>query len=115
MAKSSGNWLNPTPISNRFSSLQQEDDLANQSTPGKEATPKPPPFISPISLPSFHYFNSLIKSSQSFMKSKPWHKIRLKSNLKLLTLTALSQKPSLIEIRLFIHTNVKKNVYIELC
>jgi hypothetical protein len=42
MAKSSGNWLNPTPISNRFSS-QQEDDLVNQSSPGREDTPKPPP------------------------------------------------------------------------
>jgi hypothetical protein len=43
MAKSNENCLNPTPISNRFSSLQQEDDLVNQSTPGKEDTPKPPP------------------------------------------------------------------------
>jgi hypothetical protein len=30
MAKSNGNWLNPTPISNRFSSLQQEDDIVTQ-------------------------------------------------------------------------------------
>jgi hypothetical protein len=43
MAKSNGNWLNPIPISNRFSPLQEEDDLVNQSTPGKEDTPKPPP------------------------------------------------------------------------
>jgi hypothetical protein len=88
MAKCNGNWLNPTPISNRFSSLQQEDDLVNQQTPGKEATPKPPPIYitSVTSIP--HYFNYLIKSSQSFMKSKPWHKTRLKSNLNLLTLTA---------------------------
>jgi hypothetical protein len=42
MAKSSGNWLNQTQISNRFSSLQQEDDL-NQSSLGKEATAKPLP------------------------------------------------------------------------
>jgi hypothetical protein len=32
-----------TPISNRFSSLQQKDDIVNQSTPGKEDTPKSPP------------------------------------------------------------------------
>jgi hypothetical protein len=42
-ATSNGNWRNPTPISNRFSSLQQDDDIVNQSTPGKEDTPKPPP------------------------------------------------------------------------
>jgi hypothetical protein len=116
MAKSSGNWIKPTPISNRFSSLQQEDDLVNQSTPDKEEdTLKPLPFILQMSLPSLHYFNYLIKSSQSFMKSKLWHKIRLKSNLNLLTLTALSQNPLLIEIRHFIHTNLRKNVHIELC
>jgi hypothetical protein len=43
MAKSNENWLNPTPTSNRFSALQQEDDLVNQPSPGKEATPTPPP------------------------------------------------------------------------
>jgi hypothetical protein len=43
MAKCNGNWLNPTPISNSFSSLQQEDDIVKHSTPGKEDTPKPPP------------------------------------------------------------------------
>jgi hypothetical protein len=43
MAKSNENWLNPTPPSIRFSALQQEDDLVNQPSPGKEATPKPSP------------------------------------------------------------------------
>jgi hypothetical protein len=107
MAKSSKNWINPTPTSNRFSALQQEDDLVNQPSPGKEATPNPP-FISPVSLPSLHYSDSLIKTSNSFTKSKPSNKIRLKSNLKLLTPTALSQKPFWIEIRNFIPTNLKK-------
>jgi hypothetical protein len=88
MAKSNGNWLNPTPIQNRFSCLQQEDDIVNQSTPARKIPPNPLQFISPMSLPSLHYFNSLIKSSRSFIKSKPWPKIRLKSNLNLLALTA---------------------------
>jgi hypothetical protein len=43
MAKSSENWLNPTPTSNHFSALQQEEDNVNQPSPGKEATPNPPP------------------------------------------------------------------------
>jgi hypothetical protein len=42
MAKSNENWLNPTQTLNRFSALQQEEDLVNQPSPGKEATPQNP-------------------------------------------------------------------------
>jgi hypothetical protein len=71
MAKTSENWLNPTPTSNRFSALQQEDDLVNQPSPGNEATP-PPPFVSPMSLSSLHYSNSLIKfPAQNQVKIQP--------------------------------------------
>jgi hypothetical protein len=63
MAKSSGNWLNPTPTSNCFSSLQQEDDLVNQSSPSKETTPKQPPIYitNATSIPPlFQLFDQII-------------------------------------------------------
>jgi hypothetical protein len=43
LAKPSDHWFNPTPISNRFTTLQQDEDLNNHPPPGKEASLKHPP------------------------------------------------------------------------
>jgi hypothetical protein len=115
MAKSSGNWLNSTPISNRFSSLQQEDDLVNQSSPGKEAIPKPPPIYitNVIAIPPLYQL--LDQIVPQLYEAKALAQNQVKTNIKLLTFTALSQKLFWIEICTFMHTNLKKNVHIELC
>jgi hypothetical protein len=92
LAKPNDHWLNPTTTSNRFTALQEED-LDNNPPPGKEATPKPPQFISPVSLTYLPYSNCLIKSPLSYTKSKPLCKIKSRSNQKILNLAALLQKP----------------------
>jgi hypothetical protein len=42
-AKQSDHWLNPTPTSNRYTALQQKEELDNQLPIGKETIPTPSP------------------------------------------------------------------------